>query len=400
MTYPENEQERLTELYRYNLLDTLPEDDLDDLTYLATQICGTKVSLISLIDQDRQWLKSQVGWDLGTNETSRDVAFCSNTILEPRQPLIVRDARSDVRFRDNPLVTDDPNIVFYAGVPLVTERGYALGSLCVIDHEPRDLNEEQLKSLNKLAHQVVRLFELRREVNRSEKLLRERQSAYKLLSDFSHVIAHDLKAPIRNISQVSELLREDYRHLLPKDGMVLVDMIEQRAKDAGHMIEGVLAYSKAANALKVSFETVTIQDIIDQAVRQTELPTPCQVTYLGTVEAIHSSSIALLQIFQNLIGNAVRFSDKQDCCVEITGERDPRAGYIFHIRDNGRGIPAQHVDAVFRLFHSAVEVGDAARGHGVGLSIVKRLVEALGGTISVSSEVGIGSTFTFTIPKA
>ncbi|WP_198664885.1 sensor histidine kinase [Lewinella sp. IMCC34191] len=398
MIYPENEQERLEELRRYNILDTLPDEDFDDLTSLASQICGAKVSLISLIDKDRQWFKSQFGWDLGVDETSRDVAFCSHTILQPDQPLVVQDARSDERFRSNPLVLDDPNIVFYAGMPLVTQRGYALGSLCVIDHEPHQLDELQLSALRKLARQAVRLFELRRAVDRGNKLLRERESAYKLLTDFSHVIAHDLKAPVRNIRQAGELLREDYHDLLPEDGMSLVKMIERRATDATYMIEGVLTYSKAAHTLKVSFEEVNLRDTIERAVRHIQIADTCAVEYLGTVEVLQSSSIALLQIFQNLIGNAIRFNDKKECRVEISGEFDKDSGYTFHVRDNGRGIPAHHLDAIFRLFHTALDAEDILQGHGVGLSIVKRLVEALGGAISVSSEIGVGSTFTFTIP--
>ncbi|WP_170067601.1 sensor histidine kinase [Neolewinella xylanilytica] len=397
MRHSDNEEKRLEELRRYKILDTLAEEEYDELTSLASQLCGAKVSLISLIDRDRQWFKSQVGWDLGVRQTTRDLAFCSHTILDPDRPLVVRDARVDERFRHNQLVTDDPNIVFYAGMPLVTQEGYALGSLCVIDHEPRDLSAEQLAALEKLARQVVRLFELRRAVDRSHKLLREREAAYNVLRDFSYVIAHDLKAPVRNISQAGEFLAEDYGDLLPEDGTALIGMIQQRASDASRMIEGVLKYSKAAHTLRIENNRVIVRDIIEQAVRQVEVPAGCAVEYVGEIETLHTSRIAMLQIFQNLIGNALKFNDKESCSVRISSHLDADEGYVFAVQDNGRGIPPQHLEAVFRLFHSAVSDNDAMRGHGVGLSIVKRLVEALGGTIRIASEEGLGSTFTFTI---
>ena len=396
--HPKNEDKRVENLRRYHILDTLPEQDFDDLSTLAAQICGTKVSLISLVDKDRQWFKSQVGWDLGINQTTRDLAFCSHTILDLDRPLIVTDARKDDRFRDNRLVNDDPNIVFYAGMPLVTREGYAVGSLCVIDHEPKELRSDQLRSLEKLARQVVRLFELRMAVKQGEELLRERETAYNLLRDFSHVIAHDLKAPVRNIRQAGELLREDYADIMPEDGVSLIQMIEQRAQDASRMIDGVLAYSKAAGTLRITQDRVVIREVIDQVVGQLSLHDGCTVEYVGEVDALVTSSIAMLQIFQNLIGNAMKFNNKMACSVRICCTQAAAGGdYTFTVSDNGRGIAPQHLTAVFRLFHSVVD-DDYVRGHGVGLSIVKRLVEAIGGTIEVHSVLGEGATFTFTVP--
>ncbi len=396
--HPKNEDKRVENLRRYHILDTLPEQDFDDLSTLAAQICGTKVSLISLVDKDRQWFKSQVGWDLGINQTTRDLAFCSHTILDLDRPLIVTDARKDDRFRDNRLVNDDPNIVFYAGMPLVTREGYAVGSLCVIDHEPKELRSDQLRSLEKLARQVVRLFELRMAVKQGEELLRERETAYNLLRDFSHVIAHDLKAPVRNIRQAGELLREDYADIMPEDGVSLIQMIEQRAQDASRMIDGVLAYSKAAGTLRITQDRVVIREVIDQVVGQLSLHDGCTVEYVGEVDSLVTSSIAMLQIFQNLIGNAMKFNNKMACSVRICCTQAAAGGdYTFTVSDNGRGIAPQHLTAVFRLFHSVVD-DDYVRGHGVGLSIVKRLVEAIGGTIEVHSVLGEGATFTFTVP--
>jgi GAF domain-containing protein len=148
---PDNETQRLAALLRCNILDTKAEQRFDDITLLATEICQVPIALVSLVGRDRQWFKSQVGIDV--TETPRDLAFCAHAILSS-EPLIVPDALADRRFKDNPLAVSEPHVRFYAGFPLITHDGFAIGTLCVIDHQPRYLSVEQVDRMKGLAVQV------------------------------------------------------------------------------------------------------------------------------------------------------------------------------------------------------------------------------------------------------
>lgn len=156
---PKNEVQRLNVLWQYDVLDTVPEAVFDDLTDLAAHICEAPIALISLVDEKRQWFKSRVG--ISQRETSRDVSFCAHAILR-NGLFVVADATKDPRFCDNPLVTGRQKIRFYAGVPLKSPDGYALGTLCVLDKKPRRLRPEQKQALLVLARHVETQLELRR----------------------------------------------------------------------------------------------------------------------------------------------------------------------------------------------------------------------------------------------
>jgi anti-sigma regulatory factor (Ser/Thr protein kinase) len=165
---------RLAALRRYRILDTEPERAFDDLAQLAAHLCGTPIALITLVDADRQWFKARVG--LSVSETARSVSFCAHAIQQP-DLFVVRDTTRDARFRDNPFVVNDPHVRFYAGAPLVTADGHALGTICVVDRVPRDLDDEQREALEALRRQVIGQLELRRNLDELAVALREREKA-------------------------------------------------------------------------------------------------------------------------------------------------------------------------------------------------------------------------------
>jgi anti-sigma regulatory factor (Ser/Thr protein kinase) len=195
----QDEAARLAALRRYKILDTEPERTFDDLTLLASQICGTPMALITLVDKDRQWFKSKVG--LTVDETTRAVSFCAHAINQ-RDLFVISDAREDARVRDNPLVTGDPHIRFYAGAPLVTPDGHALGTLCVVDRVTRTLTPDQVEALEALRRQAESQLELRRNLMELKDALAERDRA----EAEQAALTAELRTALDNVNRLSSMM--------------------------------------------------------------------------------------------------------------------------------------------------------------------------------------------------
>ena len=394
---PDNESGRLAALASYSIMDTLPEIELDEITLLASEICQAPIALISLLDEQRQWFKSHLGLDVV--ETPKEQAFCSHAIMKPENIMVVKDAREDLRFNKNPLVTGDPNIVFYAGVPLLNNEGFALGTLCVIDRIPRELSDKQMRSLEVLARQVLNQLELRRKLAELQEANKVLEEANSYIRQFALSAAHDIKNPLSAIKMTSQLLQKKLEKSGDETHLKLVENNLASAQKLLNLVNNMLDYSFSP-ALLLSGQTRT--DLIDLLNRVIGLINPAEHVDIKLPEGelhINCSVIALEQIFLNLLTNAIRYNDKDQTRIQIRFS-DVEDAYHFEVEDNGIGIDAHHLEKIFEK-HVTLNLTDRfqEKGTGIGLASIKGLVEKLDGKIQVTSEPGKGSTFRISLRK-
>lgn len=183
---PDNEEQRLLALQRYQILDTPTERSFEDLVTIATALCGTRMGAVTLVDRDRQWFKARQAME--ACETGRDVSFCAHAILQPDQIMVVEDARQDPRFFDNPAVLDEPHVRFYAGAPLLSVEGLPLGTLCVFDASPGHLGPDQARGLAALSRQVSLVMELRRYAQDIQQHMTDRAWYEQRLSEYNSLL--------------------------------------------------------------------------------------------------------------------------------------------------------------------------------------------------------------------
>lgn len=393
----ENEGERLKELDSFSILDTLPESDYDDLTAIAAEICGTHISLISLIDDKRQWFKSHHG--LGASETPKDIAFCAHAINDQDNVFIIQDARKDERFHDNPLVTEDPLVIFYAGVPLVSDKGLPLGTLCVIDDEPKVLTQNQIKSLRALGNQVMNLFNLRKAKSTLDKAFITLEEKNIELERFAYVAAHDLKSPLSGISGLSRILSAKYGALLDDEGKKILSMLENSSTKLGDLIDGLLAYSRCENVLQENKIEIHLSDFITDLLSFFTYEHRLTIKLNSSLDNIVTNKAAIEQVLINLIANAIKYNDKENVEIEI-GISSSATHYKFYVQDNGPGIALENQEKIFDIFKVLTTKDRFGKpGNGIGLATVKKVVENSGGLINVKSNLGDGAKFIFTLEK-
>ncbi len=392
---PANEQERLKELYSYNILDTISEEDFDNITEIASQICNTKISQITLADSGRLWFKSSHG--LPGSEVPRHLSFCTHAINNPEELFMVPDARQDERFANNPFVTGEPHVVFYAGVPLVSENGYALGSLCVVHDQPGQLSDSQLKSLKALSRQAMRLIELRRNKIQLEGVTNRLNEKNKALEKFVGTVAHDLRSPLNNIIGVADLLTTAYE--VEEDVVELLQIVKASSSKLKHLISDLLEQSRSDKLLHESASNVSLEELKTAIMDLFACNDKRIINFNTSLESIHINKIALEQILINLISNAIKYNDKEVAEIEM-GIADNNQEYAFYVKDNSKGIDHEFMEKVFNLFE-AQEANDnyGDKGYGMGLAIVQELINKMGGVISLDSTVGVGTKFMFTTKK-
>jgi signal transduction histidine kinase len=394
---PENETERLTALASYHILDTVAEEDFEELTLLASQICETPVALISLLDDKRQWFKSIIGSTLV--ETPKEYAFCAHTIAESADIMVVKDARRDTRFALNPLVTGDPNFVFYAGVPLLTEEGYALGTLCVLDVQPKELTEEQIKSLKILARQALTQMELRKKLLLLEKANEELLETNTFIQKFATTAAHDLKNPLSSIMLTSQALQMRLRNTGDEKSRNLVALTINSSKRLLTLVDEMMAYSTAPASLLSNQEAFDLNKLLKNIITMLNVPHNTTISLPKVDHTITCSSVALEQIFINLLTNAVRYNDKPHGHINILF-REEEKRYCFKVIDNGTGIAQQNLEKIFEK-DVTLNLTDRfdKKGNGFGLYTVKMLITKLEGSIYAESKMGEGTSFIFNVKK-
>lgn len=392
---PEDEEERLKALKDYNVLDTLPEKVFDDITVLASKICQTPIALVSLVDDKRQWFKSKVGLD--AEETHRDVAFCAHAVLQD-EIFEVPDSSKDDRFHDNPLVTGEPHVQFYAGAPLRSPSGQNIGTLCVIDSSPKKLNEDQINALKILSQQVIDQLELR---SAKEKAERELEVKSRLLAN----VSHEIRTPLGGILGITEMAMDEAT--TDEKRREYVKIVNDCAQNLLVIVNDILDFSKV-EAGKVEFENrpFEVRKLIEGCMflfdsRASEKGITFSANINDSVPvSIMGDETRIRQVLVNFISNAIKFTDQGEVCVEVSmGDSSENKPEIqFTVKDSGIGISKEGMAKIFSDFSQA-EASTTRKygGTGLGLSISKGLVETMGGKIRVDSELGKGSTFSFSL---
>ncbi|MGB0579723.1 MAG: response regulator [Limisphaerales bacterium] len=400
-----NEAERLRALHRYQILDSEPERAYDDLTYLASQICGTPIALVGLIDHDRQWFKSAVGVEV--RETPREISFCGHAIHQT-EVFEVTDAHADERFAENPLVVNDPNIRFYAGAPLITPDGHGLGTICVIDTKPRELTDDQRYSLEALSRRVVAEMELSVSVSALEQAKLQAEGANQAKSEFLANMSHEIRTPMNGIIGMSELalkteLSDRQKHY--------INTVHNLSNDLLDIVSDILDFSKIeSRQFELDYNPFELRELVSRAVnphaaRAQAKELEFHVRIAPEVPSwVVGDAGRVRQIIVNLVGNALKFTTKGQILVEVkvaagTKVTSSSARVHFIVSDSGIGIPPDKLDLIFQRFTQAD--GSVSRrygGTGLGLAICSTLVDAMEGRIWLESEMGKGSSFQFELP--
>ncbi|HEX4487501.1 MAG TPA: GAF domain-containing sensor histidine kinase [Terriglobales bacterium] len=401
-TLPDSERQRLKALADEHLLDTLPEKNFDNLTRLAAFICGTPISLISLVDESRQWFKSRIGTEV--EETPRDMAFCAHTILSTGELTVVPDATKDRRFASNPLVTDDPNIRFYAGAPLVTREGFALGSLCVIDRVPRMLTSQQLEALAILRDQVVREIELRRVAGGLQNAVRDRNDE---LGERNEEILQQAKIlqslTTRLMTAQDEERRRIARELHDSAGQLLVaaslnveivmnglstsSPVREAAECCRDLLRQLTAEVRTMSYLLhpplldesglLSALTLYVQGIQDRSPLQVDLEIPEDLPRMNS-----RLELVLFRVIQECLTNIHRHSGSKTARIRLSPQSHM---LLLQIEDDGKGIPPHRLHSI------------NSQGSGVGMQGMRERVRQMGGHMNIHSD-GLGTRVEFILP--
>jgi signal transduction histidine kinase len=388
-----DEEARLLALYEYEVLDTEAEKAFDDLTLLASTLCDKPITLISLIDPNRQWFKSKVGLD--AQETTRDIAFCAHAIHE-QAIFEVEDTLEDERFFDNPLVTSAPNIRFYAGTPLITPDGHAIGTLCVIDEKPNKLNAVQRQALEVLGRSVISQLELRKKIKQL-KIVNQQKTTF--LSNMSH----ELRTPLNAVIGFSQLMQDDPEiHQIPKHFQNYIQRITYSGTRLLSVVNNILDLHKIesgklqaeSHASDLRTACNNLVGMLAAAAEQKDIQLVVKIDN-NLPPLVNIDEAKFCQVLTNLVHNAIKFSaTKQSIDIALSYHQSTLS---LRVEDHGIGMSLEDQSKLFTPFQ---QVGNRkhTEGSGLGLAITKALVELLGGSIKVKSDLEKGSIFWVNLP--
>lgn len=397
---PVNDPARLAELYRFDILDTPPEEAFDRLTALTALTFNTPIALITLVDRDRSWFKSQVGFPI--DELPREVGFCAHTIMN-EEIMVVPDAAQDQRFANDEAVSGPAAVRFYAGAPLVLSSGFRPGTLCMMDTRPRPggLSEREMEILKGFAALVVREIECRQEfMSEKTDLFEELQNARSAKQQFLQMLSHELRTPLNAVLGFSEMIAA-----APENEVA--QKYREYAEDIGHagdhlldLVDGMLDLTRLERGeLGIEDDVAPISDLVEKAIGL--LPSAGQrvnVAPMDHLPKLRCDPRYVLQVFAHVIDNAIRFSPG-DQSVEICAEVSERKNLVVRVSDNGPGLTNSDRARAFDLFEKFDPAGmTVAEGIGLGLPISRKLMEVHGGSIDFDDDQADGSTVVLTFP--
>ncbi len=395
---PDDEKARLAAIERYRLEGVGREIAFDHATELAAAVFQVPISLVSIVNAREQCFRGAQGLEVLC--TPRHVSFCGHA-LEATNVMIVEDALEDERFFDNPLVTGDPKIRFYAGAPLLLSDGTIPGTLCLIDRKPRPFTASQGEELRRLARLVVDIIELRLDGIVAE----ERQQALARLKDeFVTATSHELRTPLTSISGSLGLLLAGAAGEVPERAMRLVQIAHSNSQRLVGLVSEMLDMDKLTSGemhldkVPVEVTALLIEAVdansgyaIQHQAQLVTVPVPPGMKVVG-------DHCRLIQVLTNLISNAVKYSITGGT-VTISAKQLNKESVRITVADQGRGIPEEFRQRIFTRFAQA-DASDARdkRGTGLGLAIVKELVTQMGGEVNFKSELGLGTSFYVDLP--